>query len=111
MATFANHFRTTMTGLTTAATDTTPTIGALAGTIGTPYELNVVERKSTAAVDAAKGAPDYTEIDGNSAGTKIDTGEALIIMNMCGRLAKQYLGGSYTTARVKKLILTVEMKD
>ena len=110
MATFANHFRTTLTGVTSAATDTTPTIGALAGTIGTPYELNLVERK-TAATLAAGGPVDAPAYSAPSDANKIGDADALVIMNMCGRLAKQYLGSNYTTTKVKKIILTVEMKD
>tara|TARA_B100001250_G_scaffold407906_1_gene429441 strand:- start:234 stop:539 length:306 start_codon:yes stop_codon:yes gene_type:complete len=96
-----NNYRTTFTGVTTAANDTTTISGTLVGTVGTPYELNVVERSHASGV----AAPVYT----GSGGTQIAESEALTIMNVSGRFLKQHLAGNYTTTKVKKIILTIEM--
>tara|TARA_B100001996_G_scaffold349435_1_gene308147 strand:- start:2160 stop:2501 length:342 start_codon:yes stop_codon:yes gene_type:complete len=106
-----NNYRTTFTGVTTAGDDT----NALADsslvklddsggttTVGTPWELNVVERGHASSV----AAPVYTGDDA----AKIAQSEALTIMNISGRFLKQHLGNTnYTTTKVKKIILTVEM--
>ncbi len=115
-----SHHRTTFVGVCTKGnnssanatnTDLSDTLND--GTSGTAnnlvnWELNVVERNPSDTT--ATGAAAYT-VEATASDNKIGSAESVVIMNMTARAILKYLGTNFTTAKVPKIILTIEMKD
>lgn len=105
-----NHFRTTYTGVLSNSDDTNTTSGGTVNlsTLGTAHnddawELNIVERKTTAPATSSYGG---------TGSDQISAAYAQLIMNKSARCLKHYLGNTnFATAKVSKVVLTLEMKD
>ena len=97
------HFRSTFSGVTTTSDDgQSGHLVSLGTTVGDDWEVNVVERSSTSTSAAYAG--------GANAITNISSSEALIIANKTARCLKSFLGTSYDSAKVQKIVITLEMK-
>ena len=114
-----SHHRTTFVGVCTKADNSTNNaananlVDLDDGTSSTQnnlvtWELNVVERNPNDT--SATGVAAYT-VQGTATDHKIGSAESVVIMNMTARAIHKYLGDNFTTAKVPKIILTVEMKD
>ena len=103
-----NHFRTTYTGMLSNTDDTNDATQNLVDLLAVhnedAWELNIVERKG----DAAHAASEYAGTGTN----QISAADAQLIMNKSARCLKYYLGSTnFATAKVAKVVLTLEMKD
>lgn len=108
-------YRSTFTGVTDATTDAAITnTGTGITEIGTTYintawEVNVLERNT-----GSTPALQYTEAptpSSNPNANKIDPAEAKYVANLTARALLTKLGSSYTTTRVQKITVTIEMKN